>query len=389
MAGRTRNQLYHTFQGTGGNTDDSVQLGGVSVVNGKSVCNDVTGAGDNNSFDVRHMSFEGGRLDKARSQFGNHFESLIADRLLFEGTWQHAPRSGLLSNITYATQLAARTNPSRPYVDVPVNILELGDIVRLIKNRGRGIIFDHTSRDGPIRRHGRNVARTNLLYQFGIAPLVGDIVKTTEFQRVFNKRKEEIGRLAGPKGLRRTVDLDSSSADAVDTNFSFHSNLATVRGRLAVTTTENVRGHIRWGATPDFSRLHQGDLDNPAMERAIRNALYGITNNIGDLSTLWEAIPWSWLIDWGTTVGDYLKAQRNIIPASVRDIRIMRHVRSEWVWHRTQFGTNPPGFMSGGTRYLIDKSRSPSTPVAPTAHFPFLSGKQVGILSSLAVTRMR
>jgi hypothetical protein len=121
----------------------------------------------------------------------------------------------------------------------------------------------------------------------------------------------------------------------------------------------------------------------------IQRALLGVTDNIIDFSTVWEALPWSWLIDWGTTVGDYLKAKRNIIPAVLQDVRIMRHVRSEWTWSRVVYATNPEGSMSSGFRVLETKSRSPSTPVAPTAHFPFLSGKQVGILSSLAVTRMR
>jgi hypothetical protein len=302
-------------------------------------------------------------------------EGYIADYLMQEGSWTHFPPPGMLSNLAYAAKLAARTNPSRPYVDVPVAILELGDITKLVRDSGRNFI--------------QRAGGANLKYQFGIAPLASDLAKLTQFRRAFVKRKAEIERLAGPKGLRRTVDLGAGAHGGTDTR-DFQTNLALVTNRRRNwLTRENVRGHIRWKAAPEFSNLNRASLDSQSMERLIQRTMLGITRYGGDLSTLWELLPWSWLVDWGTTVGDYLAAKRNIIPAQLHDIRIMRHLHSEWTWNREVYATNPEGYMTPGYRNLITKNRSPSLPVVPTAHFPFLSGKQVGILSSLAVTRMR
>nr|UJQ85582.1 MAG: hypothetical protein 1 [Leviviridae sp.] len=375
MPGRSRTRLFHHFHGTGGNTNDSVRLGGDMIVQSKHVCDDVTGAGDNNNFGVYSFSYEGGRLYRPRSQFGNHMEGYVADYLLQEGSWSHFTPPGLLSNLAYAAQLAARTNPSRPYVDVPVTILELGDFTQLIRDSGRNIL--------------QKAAGNHLKIEFGIKPLASDLAKLTTFRREFKNRKREIERLAGPKGLRRTVDLGSAAHGGDDIR-DFQTNLALVTNRRRTwLTKENVRGHIRWKAAPEFHALSRGNLDSLSMERLIQRTMLGITNYGVDASTLWEALPWSWLIDWGSTVGSYLAAKRNIIPAQLHDIRIMRHTHSEWTWKREVYATNPEGYMSAGIRRRDNKSRSQSLPVAPVAHFPFLSGKQVGILSSLAVTRMR
>jgi hypothetical protein len=247
MPGRSRTRRFYKFHGTGGNTDDSVPLGGDMIVAQRQTCNDVTGAGDNNTFDTYNYWYEGALINRPRSQFGNHFENYVADIHLYEGSWTHFHPPGLLSNIAYATQLAARTNPSRPYVDIPVNLAELGDIVKLIRNRGRGIITDayELTRTNRRVRHVRNTARTNLLYQFGIAPLVSDMAKLTQFRREFLNRKKEIERLAGPRGLRRTVAL-GSGAHGGDDRRDFQTNLARITNvRRTWLTTENVKGHIR------------------------------------------------------------------------------------------------------------------------------------------------
>jgi len=103
-----------------------------------------------------------------------------------------------------------------------------------------------------------------------------------------------------------------------------------------------------------------------------------------DFATLWEAMPWSWLIDWGSNVGDYLKAHRNIVPAELQSVSLMEHSVTQ---------AHIPASVIGGDLWIsqIDVMKETKTRrkviVAPTAHFPFLTGNQLGILASLAITR--
>lgn len=116
------------------------------------------------------------------------------------------------------------------------------------------------------------------------------------------------------------------------------------------------------------------------MSVLIHRSLYGLTV---DASTLWEALPWSWMIDWASSVGDYFKANRNIVPATLMGVHIMRHTKTV---HECDAHISGTTTMEGIRVVKETKTRNPSF-VAPAAHFPFLSGNQMGILASLAVTR--
>jgi len=106
-----------------------------------------------------------------------------------------------------------------------------------------------------------------------------------------------------------------------------------------------------------------------------------------DLSTVWQIMPWSWLVDWGGNLGTFLKANRNIIPAQLTQCCVMLHTLTEW---------DSPGLsgIKNSTPYSLEpikiqRESKTRTSVSPsvTAQFPFLSGNQVGILASLATTR--
>lgn len=363
MAPRTRLIYLTRPKGQRGHLG-STSPGG-SITYGQDSCTDNTNPGDCHSLDVTHYYSEGGRMNKGTvgTYWASWFKDYYVDVL---DNWSNFPHHtalpGNMSDVAFATQAAARTNPSRPYVDIPVNVLQLGEITQLIRQRGRSII--------------REAARENLRYQFGIKPLVSDLVKLCNFQDQVERRVKEIDRLMGPRGLRRTVDCGTFSKSGV-----YHKVLQSVYayadGNFFANTTETVRAHVRWMPQVSLRGL------SPAAKRALaRRAVLGLTV---DLGTLWEAVPWTWLIDWGANVSTFLKATRNIIPATLQGVHIMRHTRTEYEYRGARYND-----VSIEPIIVVreNKTRRPSF-VAPTAHFPFLSGNQMGILASLAVTRMR
>lgn len=293
------------------------------------------------------------------------FENFVADVFKTPAVFSSISVPGEPSNTDCATQAAARTNPSRPYVDVPVALLELGDVISLVRDSGRSLI--------------RKAAGANIKNEFGIQPLASDLAKLTRLSEQVDRRVRELERLASPKGLRRTVDIWEGSASQVNPDVWMQSAGVSIRKNLRGLATVRKRVHIRW--RPE----HVPNLLVPEHYRALaRRAVSGSTV---DLSTAWELMPWSWLIDWGTNVGTYLKANRNIIPAWPHTIRVMRHSLTEWTWTPSQLHTHGVSFSSGSF-IRESKSREPAS-VAPIAHFPFLNGRQVGIAASLSVLRGR
>jgi len=278
--------------------------------------------------------------------------------------WNHLSLPDAPSTVTAATQAAARTNPSRPYVDVITNVLQLGEIALLLKDFTGSFVS--------------RIGHTNLMYQFGIAPVVGDIVKLFNFQEQVERRVLELRRLISDKGLRRTISIGVYSASLRNPSETLQSAGELISRETFRNTVQEVKAHCRW--IPSTAADHLGDTK--AMRALARKAVLGLTV---DFSTAWEIIPWSWLVDWCSSIGSYLAAHRNIVPATLDTVSIMRHTRTT---------LTSPSYSGPGARflnltaldYLYETKQRELSVVLPTAHFPFLSGKQMGILASLWVT---
>jgi len=363
MAPRTRSMTDVFPQGIRWSTSGTV--GGGMVVNRSRTCSDQTGPGDCAPLAISGWNHLGGIINRpVAGTFAWKFQDYVADILLTPANFPHQTIALPYTNVQLATMAAARTNPSRPYVDVPVSILELGDVVSLLR------------RSGKQRRFGTKTAQMNIEYQFGIAPLVSDIVKLLNAQDQINRRVLELERLRTKRGLRRTVDVWNGSVQTVSNKFCQSAGVTISRPFTAYTTiTQKV--HCRWKPSVDLSYLSV-----PGSMRALATrAVLGLTV---DFSTAWEMIPWSWLIDWFTDVGTYLKTQRNIVPATLSGVHVMKHTKTDYSCPDYDSGTGIK--MTGINFHREDKERQPSF-VSPVAHFPFLSGRQVGILASLAVLR--
>jgi len=325
-------------------------------------CQDIVGPGDNAPLTITHILMDGGLINRPNTGFFSPwFSNYVADVYDNSANFGHLGLSDVPSNVEAATQAAARTNPSRPYVDVPANLLELGDVAHILRSTGTGLL--------------RRIAGENLRYQFAIRPLVSDLTRLMVFQRQLDNRLAELQRLQTQKGLRRTVQIGTYSAqDSI--NYAIQSQGIFASGAFDVNTVQTVRAHTRWTPNGDFSLLRT-DQDK---RRLVTRALLGLTV---DFSTLWEPMPWSWLIDWCSNVGDFFKANRNIIPAQLADVSVIRHTRSEY---RNQGWTDGTAVIAPGNVIRETKGRATSF-VAPVAHFHILSGNQMGLLASLAVTR--
>ncbi|DAD51336.1 TPA_asm: maturation protein [ssRNA phage Gerhypos.2_23] len=360
MPSRTRSSNSSRFKGTTGRFG-SVSGGG-TILSSSHACDDIVGSGDNAPFSVTHITLDGGVINKPNTGFfSSWFNNYVADVLDVPANFGHLGIIDDISNVDAATQAAARTNPSRPYVDTITEVLQLHELTDLLHRNGSSIIS----------RYGQK----NLGLQFGLLPIVEDIDGILNFSDQVHNRVQEINRLK-ERGLRRTVSCGSFGASSKQ-NLFIQTQNTFIRDDFDVSTTLNVRAHCRWLPTGDPSIL-----SSPREVRELaRRAVQGITM---DASTAWELMPWSWLLDWAGNVGQYFAAHRNIVPAVLSDVSVMRHTRTSWSWKGTHFDdvTVTPINVRRES-----KTRATSF-TAPIAHFPFLSGNQMGILASLAVARL-
>lgn len=284
---------------------------------------------------------------------------------------------GLPTMANAMSQLYAKTNPNRSEVSIPAFIAELRDLPRTVKDIGSLLISVKT---GKVSTH--ELAKANIVWKFGVAPLIGDVRKLLNFSAAVEGRLKELERLRSHSGLKRRLDFKSESVQ-----HRYYSYIDTSLGAF-VTGWNNQRcerkmwGSIRWMPTdPGFALTSSSD-----MRKLASDAIGGISK-WGALEAAWAILPWSWLIDWYANVGDFLAGANNTIPVVAVDPCIMRTTVTTNALVRDANDAFVTG--GGGQSIYVTKERYVTRPLAPSASIPILSGSQWSILASLAVLRSR
>lgn len=109
-------------------------------------------------------------------------------------------------------------------------------------------------------------------------------------------------------------------------------------------------------------------------------------------STVWNLCPWSWLVDWGTNVGDVVD---NITTYSSDNLvskyaYIMRH-RTRKVFNDSVIygwkGTEPSTVRCLWSQEIETKDRQPAYPYGFSTTWDGFSTRQIAILAALGITR--
>jgi hypothetical protein len=283
----------------------------------------------------------------------------------------------------FATLAASRTNPSRPEIGLPQFIGELRDFPRMIQHAGRFL-------NGRAFKHGQNwlsaakeVASENLAIQFGWAPLVSDLVKMVEFTESVEKRTKELNRLHSGSGLKRRIELGTTTVqDTVYSNAWSAHGVYLLNVPVHRTTSVKNWAVIKWQPAYE-TRFQKAAPDD------VKRLILGLTpGNIAP--TAWELLPWSWLVDYFTNFGNFISLTNNAVGAQCLGGTIMTQGTYTNEWEKREVAGGAIN-MNAGSRVRVSKLRRAFTPFdfSPiSATFPILSGKQLSILSSLAVTRV-
>jgi len=297
------------------------------------------------------------------------------------------PDVGASDNVILSKAIAG-SNPSRPVMNLPVSGFEMREIPDLLKSAGTRLSNIHVGqREVPpgsrwkpyVTYNGRDNASSYLEWQFGWAPLISDLGKISNFISTVQNRAGYIHRLIDRPGGVKGQDWSASSSPFwIGPIFpcSLYQSQPNVWMQFKTTVTK--WASVAWTPDVDMSGINDDDV----FTKAIRSA-YNLNLDVRDL---WSVLPWSWLVDWFTNVGDIVDGSRNCVGMSSGSYCIMTRTRTSMVTHDEY---NVPTGAALGVRspWLEWQNRILAASVSPEAYLPFLNGSQLSILTSLSVVR--
>lgn len=365
---RIRNQSLGTTSGSILHIPSGVTTPTVADL-GLSHCEDVVGnfPNDNPLYIEKRYYKQLGRL----SGQAPSFPTFRFDNVQTGGQpwWDHISLSGAggtMPSVTQAvTMAAARTNPSRPDVDMPVLLWEILDSLRTIPEK----LFDSGSKYKKYKSNGNSVAAGN----FGWIPLYSDVAKILDFSRRLDNRTKELSRALGPEKSGASINLWADSGSQVVPELTIWSTEGGVTAEISRSSISKRWVSCRW--VSDTS-----DVPSAAELRALASSQMHGWRLTPD--TIWEALPWSWLFDYFGNIGDYLKATRNTVGAHLESGCVMTHT----ITTSTQIIKSAPLWFSvvPGVSVYETKVRVPGSLGLEFATIPLIGAKQLVTLAGIA-----
>jgi hypothetical protein len=194
-----------------------------------------------------------------------------------------------------------------------------------------------------------------------------------------DRRRREIDKLYSGRGLRRRISLDSGGGRAATrTQFASFGGFTNVAVSLEGTTHFERWAVVKWKPTrPSVLPPSDGEL---------RAHLLGLhLSHI--LENVWEALPWTWLIDYFTNIGDVIQAGNHYI-ATPAGGTVMTRSTTMYTHREYTFSSGRCRLTPASLRYEQKRREVIGSPVL-SAQLPNLTTGQLSILGSLAILRAR
>lgn len=280
-------------------------------------------------------------------------------------SYAYCPAPGTMGWTTWKAKALANINPFRPTVDVPLFAFELREFPGMLRDIGRVL-------QGRVK--ASDVPGGHLAYEFGWKPLINDLRSLLNFQKAVSDTRNRLLDASQGRKLRRKLGTVTAVSSPFTVSFP--------HGTGATWYLDGLESFEETGWCTARVKLIEPlpEDDNSLQSEAFRIA-FGFNLSA---ATIWNAIPWTWLVDWFTNFGDILEARRGMNRWQFEDMCLMvkRTKRKEIIRARNKIGTLD---FSGGILTTTEKRRSVvgSDPTLPIAFSPIISGRQLGILAAL------
>lgn len=229
--------------------------------------------------------------------------------------------AGMLGNVEAVTQVASQTNPVKSHVDVTSMVYELRDLPETLM-KFWDIAQVIAKKRNRLSKHSKGTSENSVLdLNFGIAPLISDTVKLFQFTKAFNKRARELAAIYDrPHGLKRQRVVWAYSTQRSD-YVAANSYICGVGVNRKIKTVARQWASVTW--KPWFPWQ-----ERPSDEEIANKAIAALTGIRNPWAIAYEILPWSWLIDYFTNVGDIVEICGNAFEYKIDQSCVMSNVRS-------------------------------------------------------------
>jgi hypothetical protein len=268
------------------------------------------------------------------------------------------------------------SHPGSPTVSIPNALYELKELPGMLQNYAKIV---RKIRDNPDYHPGiRDGSNEWLAYNFGWKPLYNDLKSLFD---VAEGAKRQARRYAKAKseGFVSTRGLRGGATKVSVSNGTFDSSMNSVFATVHKEAQSKAWTSARWTATdnlPLYTILLGGN----------RNLLLDQLGLDASFDTVWNAVPWTWLIDWCTDVSALVSVYSNTGGFRFSSAVSMEHVKQTHTYVPTSNRQNWP------TEVVISYESKLRTVVAPSiadVRLTILNKRQLSILAALVFSNQR
>jgi len=286
---RTRSRTFPKFIGYHYPASNPSDLRPSEVATGMEECEDTHGSRETaNYFDLTRWKLSPGRITGIEGVWPVY--GLNNYPYLNQPTPDFLPGSDaqFMDPAAALTKVASWTSPGRAEVSFLNFIYELRELPEMLWKRKPN-------------SKGNSVAEQN----FGWDPLLSDVAKLFKFSQQFERRLKELNAIYDrPGGLKRQRVLAEGHSRSTVT-LAVNSWICGVTVERSNHTMSRQWASLAW--KPLFGAMATKPDATALASKAIA-AIHGWRANPG---ILWDALPWSWLVDYFANVGDLIEASSN------------------------------------------------------------------------------
>lgn len=309
------------------------------------------------------------------------------------GTPTHLASSPSYGDATsYGPTAWSRFKPGKPKVDLGLFLAELRDAPRMLLSSLKWFVNAEKAlrRSGVLRGLSKEAAQHHLNTQFGWLPFLNDVRRfyatCVDLDKHIAQIKRDNGQWVRKAGTVEEKDeistwTTASAAVAPSPGSVFFHQVGAGSTTFVKEQYSNVwfAGRFRYWIP---------DIQSGKTEARVLRKLYGLDVTP---SLVWNLIPFSWLGDWVSNVGDNISNLTNgwAENLTAKYAYVMRTtgtaVSVTPKWHTRQCGTIPFHFRY----YLTRKVRVGASPFGFDLDFGDFSQRQLSILSALGLSRLK
>jgi hypothetical protein len=301
-----------------------------------------------------------------------------------------------------------KLRPDLPDFSLATALWELRDVPGMFRNASKGfvdIVNGHRQANG---RKGSELSKAGQYYlaaEFGWMSFLRDVTGFIHTQNSGQKRLEQLIRDAG-RPVRRSVNLKNSDSDSdgdMRTTYAEVPNWDSLLkpSFLTYAYADKPAGVIQRVGSFNTRIWAEGQMryflpPGPRTVQWKRNLMRKIQGGMITPRELYAAMPWSWLADYFTGLGDFIDATAGGVADNL--ICDYAYIMEHKTWTNTTTvaqsfftgpnGTNPRRVSASVTNESSFKCRWPASPFGWGLKQTDLSPKQVAILGALGLSRL-